>query len=50
MNVTLHNNVILAKETLLGAGAVIGNDSIEQGVYLPPKTILLGKKSNELDF
>lgn len=50
VNATLHNNITIQKETLLAAGAIIGKDTVEQGVYLPAKTTLFKKKSNELDF
>ena len=50
VNATLHNNVVLQKETLLAAGAIIGKDTVEQGVYLPAKTTLFNKKSDELNF
>lgn len=50
VNATLHNNVVIEKETLLAAGAIISKNTIEKGVYLPAKSILLDKKSDELNF
>jgi sugar O-acyltransferase (sialic acid O-acetyltransferase NeuD family) len=50
VNATLHNNVVIEKETLLAAGAIISKNTIEKGVYLPAKSILLEKKSDELNF
>lgn len=50
VNATLHNNVVIEKETLLAAGAIISKNTAEKEVYLPAKSILLGKKSDELNF
>ncbi len=50
VNATLHNNVIIEKETLLAAGAIISKSTTEKSVYLPAKSILLDKKSDELNF
>ena len=49
VNATIHDNILIAPETLIGAGAVISKDTVEKGVYLPPKSILSNKKSNEID-
>ena len=49
VNATLHDNIIIAPETLIGAGAVIAKDTIEKGVYLPPKSTLINKKSDEIN-
>ena len=49
VNATLHDNIIIAPETLIGAGAVIAKDTIEKGVYLPPKSTLIDKKSDEIN-
>jgi sugar O-acyltransferase (sialic acid O-acetyltransferase NeuD family) len=48
VNATLHNDVTLQRETLLAAGAVIGKDSVEKGVYLPARSSLFDKKSDEI--
>lgn len=50
VNATLHNEIILEKETLVAAGVTISKNTIEKGVYLPAKSILLEKKSDELNF
>jgi sugar O-acyltransferase (sialic acid O-acetyltransferase NeuD family) len=48
VNSTLAHKVHLAKETLVGAGAIITKDTIEKGVYVPAKSILIDKKSDEI--
>lgn len=50
VNATLHNNVVIAKETLLAAGAIIEKETTEKGVYLPARTTLFKKTSDELNF
>jgi len=50
INSTLHDKVTLKKQTLVGAGAMIGADSILEGVYLPAKSTLISKKSNQIKF
>ena len=49
VNATLRNSITIAPETLIGAGAVIMKDTVEQGVYLPERAKLFGKKSSELE-
>jgi sugar O-acyltransferase (sialic acid O-acetyltransferase NeuD family) len=49
VNATLRNSITIAPETLIGAGAVIMKDTIEQGVYLPERAKLFEKKSSELE-
>lgn len=49
VNATLRNSITIAAETLIGAGAVIMKDTVEQGVYLPERAKLFAKKSSELD-
>jgi len=48
VNSTLAHNVTLAKETLLGAGVVISKNTLEGGVYVPPRPTMLEKKSSEI--
>jgi sugar O-acyltransferase (sialic acid O-acetyltransferase NeuD family) len=48
VNATLRNSITIAPETLIGAGAVIMKDTIEQGVYLPPRVTLSDRKSSEI--
>src|ERR1700682_69443 len=49
VNATLRNSITIAPETLIGAGAIIMQDTVEQGVYLPERARLFGKKSCEID-
>jgi sugar O-acyltransferase (sialic acid O-acetyltransferase NeuD family) len=49
VNATLRNAITVARETLIGAGAVIMKDTEEQGVYLPERAKLFKMKSFELD-
>lgn len=50
VNATLHNNVVLEKENLIGAGAIITKCTSENDVYLPAQSNKIAKKSNELNF
>src|SRR5207247_8343033 len=43
VNATLRNSITIAPETLVGAGAVIMRDTVEQGVYLPERARLFDK-------
>ena len=49
VNATLRNAITIAPETLIGAGAVIMKDTVEQGVYLPERARLFEKKSSEIE-
>ena len=49
VNATLRNSITIAPHTLIGAGAVIMSDTVEGGVYVPQRTVLLGKRSHEVD-
>jgi len=49
VNATLRNAITIAPETLIGAGAVIMKDTVEQGVYLPERAKLFDKKSSEVE-
>jgi len=49
VNATLRNSITIAPETLIGAGAVIMKDTVEQGVYLPERAKLFAKKSSEIE-
>jgi len=49
VNATLRNDITIAPETLIGAGAIIMKDTVEQGVYLPERAQLFGKKSSEIE-
>ena len=48
LSCTVRNGVRIAPETVIGAGAVVMQDTIEQGVYLPPRGILHQKRSDEI--
>jgi sugar O-acyltransferase (sialic acid O-acetyltransferase NeuD family) len=49
VNATLRNSITIAAETLIGAGAIIMQNTIEKSVYLPPLSKLSGKKSDEVE-
>jgi len=49
VNATLRNSITIAPETLIGAGAIIMKDTVEQGVYLPERSKLFAKKSSEIE-
>jgi sugar O-acyltransferase (sialic acid O-acetyltransferase NeuD family) len=49
VNATIGNNVTIANHCIIGAGAVITASTESYGVYVPPKTIKLDKKSNEIN-
>lgn len=48
VNSTLAHKVVLAKETLVGAGAVITKNTEYQSIYVPAKSIKLEKTSNQV--
>lgn len=48
VNSTLRDAIVVERESLIGAGAVIMKDTVEKGVYLPAKTVLLDKRSDEI--
>jgi sugar O-acyltransferase (sialic acid O-acetyltransferase NeuD family) len=48
VNATLRHAVTVAPRTLVGAGAVITGDTVEGGVYVPPRTTLLERRSDEM--
>lgn len=49
VNATLRNSITIAPRTLVGAGAVVTKDTVEDGVYLPERARLHAKKSFEID-
>lgn len=49
VNATLRNSITIAPRTLVGAGAVITRDTVEGGVYVPPRSVLLPTPSHEVD-
>ncbi|MCX6291619.1 MAG: acetyltransferase [Bacteroidetes bacterium] len=48
VNSTIGHQVTIAKETLIGAGVVLSKDTVEQGVYVPARSVLLDKKSSDI--
>lgn len=49
VNATLRNSITIARESLIGAGAIIMKDTVEQGVYLPERAKLFKKRSDEIE-
>jgi sugar O-acyltransferase (sialic acid O-acetyltransferase NeuD family) len=49
VNATLRNGITIAKESLIGAGAIIMKDTIEKGVYLPERAKLFEKRSDQIE-
>jgi sugar O-acyltransferase (sialic acid O-acetyltransferase NeuD family) len=49
VNATIRNSIIIARETLIGAGAVIMKDTKEKGVYIPKRAELFGRRSDEVE-
>lgn len=49
VNATLRNDITIAPETLIGAGAIIMKNTVEQEVYLPERARLFEKKSSEIE-
>lgn len=49
VNATLFNNIVVAKNNIIGAGAVISHSTKPNQVYLPQKSTLFSKMSNEID-
>ena len=48
VNATIRDGVTIAPETLIAAGAIIMKDTVEKGVYLPARSTLFDKKSDEI--
>lgn len=48
-NCTIRNGISVYNRTLVGAAAYLDRNSEEDGVYVPPRTIKLEKKSFEID-
>ena len=49
VNATLRNSIVLAPETLVGAGAAIMKNTEPKGVYLGPRADLFEKTSDAVD-
>jgi sugar O-acyltransferase (sialic acid O-acetyltransferase NeuD family) len=48
VNSTIRDSVSVAPRTLVGAGAIITSDTEEGGVYVPARSVKLGKTSDEM--
>ncbi|MDQ3672787.1 MAG: acetyltransferase, partial [Gemmatimonadota bacterium] len=48
LNATLRNSITIASQSLIGAGAVIMEDTIERGVYITPRTEPHAKTSDQI--
>jgi sugar O-acyltransferase (sialic acid O-acetyltransferase NeuD family) len=48
VNATIRDAIRIAPFTLIGAGAIIMQDTDEEGIYLPAKSIKIDKKSTEI--
>lgn len=49
VNATLANSITIATETLIGAGAIITKNTIPKGVYVPAKSKLLDRRSDDIN-
>lgn len=49
VNATLRNSISLADCTLVGAGSVLMEDTVEKGVYVPQRARLIQKTSDEIE-
>jgi sugar O-acyltransferase (sialic acid O-acetyltransferase NeuD family) len=49
VNATLRNSIVVAPETLVGAGAAIMKNTQPKGVYLAPRAELFNKTSDTID-
>ena len=48
VNSAIHNGIVIAPQTIVGAGAVITENTVEKGVYVPPRSIRLSKSSDKI--
>jgi sugar O-acyltransferase (sialic acid O-acetyltransferase NeuD family) len=48
-NATLNHGITIEAETLIGAGAIIMKNTVEKGVYMPPRSVKISKKSIEMN-
>lgn len=49
VNATLRNSITIAAETLIGAGAIVMENTVPGGVYIPARSTYLGQKSDEIE-
>lgn len=50
VNATLHNNVVIERENIIAAGAIISKSTAEKDIWLPARSAKSDKKSNEINF
>jgi sugar O-acyltransferase (sialic acid O-acetyltransferase NeuD family) len=48
VNATLRNSIVVASETLIGAGAIIMKDTVKKGVYVPQRSERFAKDSDQV--
>ena len=48
VNATIRDAIVIAPKTLIAAGAIIMKDTCEKGVYVPARSLLMDKKSDQL--
>ena len=49
VNATLRNGLTLGEATLVGGGTTLMKDTAERSVYVPPRAVLLKRRSDEID-
>ena len=49
VNATLRNSIVVAPQTLIGAGAIVMKNTVEKGVYMQKRAELFKKNSDEVD-
>jgi sugar O-acyltransferase (sialic acid O-acetyltransferase NeuD family) len=49
VNATLRNSIVVAEQTLIGAGAVVMKNTKPKGVYLPARAELFAKDSDQVE-
>jgi sugar O-acyltransferase (sialic acid O-acetyltransferase NeuD family) len=49
VNATLRNSITVAPQTLIGAGAVIMEHTVEKGVYLPARAKRVAQSSDDIE-
>ena len=50
VNATIHNDVLMEEKNLIAAGAIITSSTQPKQVYLPPKSSVFKKSSDQLNF
>jgi sugar O-acyltransferase (sialic acid O-acetyltransferase NeuD family) len=49
VNATLRDSITVAPRTLIGGGAIVMKDTVERGVYVPQRSDLFHKTSDEIE-